>query len=124
MSWEVGDYHGHHVPAENDTPDLEWAPETPRGNRVRVRDYTCECKPIVYEFCQAGGVSFIRKITLIDGEVTVVEFSSRSDATVRAVWFQLCADAGHPPAGCPRCRDLSHRHPPDHLPRHHRAHVT
>ncbi|MEO3872352.1 hypothetical protein ABGB18_26365 [Nonomuraea sp. B12E4] len=48
---------------------------------------------MVYELCQAGGVTFIRKVTRKNGIITTEEFSSRLGSTVRKVW-QLLLDRG------------------------------
>ncbi|GAA2376003.1 hypothetical protein [Nonomuraea africana] len=58
-AWE---YHGIH--AASGLPrfaPVEWYPSVPRAERVRVQAHTCECSPIVYELCTAGGLFFVRR---------------------------------------------------------------
>jgi hypothetical protein len=89
MSWEEGDLHGRHVSAAAlARTAITWTPERPHG-QVRVRDYTCECKPVVYELCQSGGVTFIRKMTRKGEEATIEEYIARSGVEVHAVWRRL-----------------------------------
>jgi hypothetical protein len=89
MRWEEGDYHGRHVTAAAAArAAIKWTPELPRG-RVRVRDYTCECRPIVYELCQSGGITFIRKVTRAGGKVTTEEYTMRLGMDVHALWREL-----------------------------------
>lgn len=49
------DYHGVHPAAvQPGYKRVAWQKCDQRTVRVRVRDYTCDCQPIVYELCQVG----------------------------------------------------------------------
>ncbi|GGO26135.1 hypothetical protein GCM10010116_52470 [Microbispora rosea subsp. aerata] len=39
----------------------------PRAASVRVRRHTCDCQPVVYELCQAGGLMFVRRYDRSNG---------------------------------------------------------
>ncbi|MEU7916434.1 hypothetical protein [Microbispora bryophytorum] len=39
----------------------------PRAASVRVRRHTCDCQPVAYELCQAGGLMFVRRYDRTDG---------------------------------------------------------
>ena len=48
---------------------LEWLP--PRDDRrCRIIAWTCDCRAVHYEFCQSGGLGFVRRV--IQGEENVV----------------------------------------------------
>jgi hypothetical protein len=87
---ELDELHGKHVPQANDEElDITWLPVQPSAERVKVRDYTCDCRPVFYELCQAGGVRFIRRTTRVRGKL-VIEESTRSPAAyVDALWSEL-----------------------------------
>ncbi|SDG05503.1 hypothetical protein SAMN05421505_101242 [Sinosporangium album] len=58
---------------------------------MRVREWTCECKSIVYELCFSGGVGFLRR-TKRRGEHTAVTETDRwQTSRARAVWTALLA---------------------------------
>jgi hypothetical protein len=48
---------------------ISWQECVPRADRVRVRSHTCNCKPIVYELCHAGGLLFVRRLYRSDGVI-------------------------------------------------------
>ncbi|MEV0971040.1 hypothetical protein [Microtetraspora glauca] len=55
-------FHGVHVaPLQRERDEIHWLQPTPRCTRVRVHEHTCECKATIYELCQAGGLTFIRR---------------------------------------------------------------
>lgn len=61
---EFGEYHSlHPVPPRPDAIRVKWSPLQPGAHRVwvRVRDHTCECSPLVFERCVAGGLGFVRR---------------------------------------------------------------
>ncbi|WP_084464546.1 hypothetical protein [Microtetraspora fusca] len=56
------EYHGLHVaPTQKQHDKIRWIAPTSRSSRIRVREHTCECKATIYELCQAGGLTFIRR---------------------------------------------------------------
>jgi hypothetical protein len=81
---------GIHVPEPlPDCIQLRWDPVHPPVERVKVRAYTCSCRPTFYELCQAGGVLFIRR-TRRDGEAIAVEEGGRAvRARAMIVWNQV-----------------------------------
>ncbi|GAA2302849.1 hypothetical protein GCM10010149_60300 [Nonomuraea roseoviolacea subsp. roseoviolacea] len=71
--------------------EIDWEPEAEWTERVRVCEYACACKHVLYELCQAGGLRFVRKIKSW-GRRRTMEASPRMNA-VRAnlLWRQwLC----------------------------------
>ncbi|GIH75127.1 hypothetical protein [Planobispora longispora] len=63
-------YHGiHPASPQAGYERLLWRECAPRADRVRVRNHTCECQNVVYELCQAGGLSFVRRIYRSDGVI-------------------------------------------------------
>ncbi|MBT2232294.1 hypothetical protein [Nonomuraea sp. NEAU-A123] len=44
-----------------DAASVAWSPVQQRTDRVRVRAHTCECLPLVFEQCRAGGLGFVRR---------------------------------------------------------------
>jgi hypothetical protein len=93
MQWEFGDYHGRHVPDGGDAPVvIQWSPAVSRGGRVRVQDYTCECRRVVYELCSAGGVAFIRRRRMVYGKSISDEFTTGLSSKVREIWEQMLTE--------------------------------
>lgn len=89
MPWEEGDLHGRHVAAARSaSASIEWDLVGPCSERVRVRDYTCECQPVFYELCQAGGQRYIRRTTR-KGRRVVVEESVRTAASKTDILWAL-----------------------------------
>ncbi|TXK42791.1 hypothetical protein [Nonomuraea sp. C10] len=68
---------------------IDWLPAVPRTERVKVRDYTCDCRPIVYELCQAGGLRFIRRISRPNGRLVVEESRWSTSAVIDTLWGEL-----------------------------------
>ncbi|MFC4015987.1 hypothetical protein ACFOY2_52860 [Nonomuraea purpurea] len=90
MKWEEGDYHGRHMPMVSKEPEgMKWTPGVFRGEKVRVRDHTCECSSVVYELCLAGGIMFIRRTRKGDDEDIVHEFTARTNSEVFAAWLEM-----------------------------------
>lgn len=90
MSCGAGDEYGRHVvPAREGAEVIEWIPQPPRVEGVRVRDYTCDCQPISYELCQAGGVRFVRRIRRVEGKVLVDECPGGVASPIDALWERL-----------------------------------
>ncbi|GAA3603447.1 hypothetical protein GCM10022419_104920 [Nonomuraea rosea] len=88
---EDGQFHSVHVPGP--TPSLTWAPLQPSGDRVRVRDYTCYCRPTFYELCQASDQYFIRRTRRREGAALVDECARGRHATTMAVWADLLSQS-------------------------------
>lgn len=58
------DFHGIHVaPLQATHERLDWLKPANRCRTVRVRQHTCDCRATFFEFCTAGGLSFIRRST-------------------------------------------------------------
>ncbi len=90
MCGEADDLHGKHVmPMVAAAELIDWMPATPRTERTRVRDYTCDCGPVVYELCQAGGLRFIRRVSRLNGRLVVEESPRAMAAVVDTLWAEL-----------------------------------
>ncbi|TYB61409.1 hypothetical protein FXF51_28565 [Nonomuraea sp. PA05] len=61
------------------------------GNRARVRDYTCDCRPTFYELCHSGGECFIRRTRRLNGQVLVDECMRGRTARTLEAWTRLLA---------------------------------
>ncbi|GAA4092339.1 hypothetical protein HNR30_006843 [Nonomuraea soli] len=85
--WE---YHGLHIAAPaKDHDRVEWFPSVPRVDRVRVRDHTCcVCDEVVFELCTAGGLWFVRRLT-VSAPVSVVESEWQSAREAVELWRRL-----------------------------------
>ncbi|WP_244302048.1 MULTISPECIES: hypothetical protein [Microbispora] len=53
-----------------------------------MRRHTCECRPTIYELCQAGGLLFVRR-TEREGEVKVHETERLVSARIEPLWTKL-----------------------------------
>ncbi|GII92298.1 hypothetical protein [Sinosporangium siamense] len=71
--------------------ELSWHIPTRAGERVRVREWTCECRAIVYELCFSGGVGFVRRTKRRGRQVAVAETDRWGSRRVREVWSALLA---------------------------------
>ncbi|MFC0861862.1 hypothetical protein ACFHYQ_06095 [Sphaerimonospora cavernae] len=67
---------------------VNWRESLPRADRVRVRRHTCDCKPIVYELCQGGGLYFVRRLYRSD-EVLVHESEWLRSPEAERLWLQV-----------------------------------
>ncbi|MGV9377880.1 hypothetical protein ACWDRB_18800 [Nonomuraea sp. NPDC003707] len=84
-----------HVPdPQPDHAVIKWYPSSPRAVRVRVRDYTCACKPTFYELCQSGGQYFIRRTRRFRQKVLIEESLWNTQASVLAIWTSLLDGTG------------------------------
>ncbi|MER5321193.1 hypothetical protein [Streptosporangium roseum] len=83
-------HHGHHVaPLQAAHEAIDWRPEVPRGDRVRVKEHTCDCRATFYELCRAGGLMFVRRTHRLRGAVTVHESPWALSKEVEALWLRL-----------------------------------
>ncbi|MFI6709534.1 hypothetical protein ACIBF7_24060 [Nonomuraea sp. NPDC050478] len=90
MDCGLYELHGQHpASADGAVVMIDWCPAVPRTERVRVRDYTCDCRPIVYELCQAGGLRFIRRISRPNGRLVVEESRWSTSAVIDTLWGEL-----------------------------------
>ncbi|WP_214106398.1 hypothetical protein [Acrocarpospora catenulata] len=87
---DLSDGHGLHVaPAQPNCERLRWLPAVSRTDRTRVRAHTCECRTTIYEFCQAGGLRFVRRtVRAADGN-RVHETERLIAARAERVWQRL-----------------------------------
>lgn len=68
------EFHGEHfAPLGSVHERIDWDVPTPRTDRVRVRRHTCCCRNVQYEFCEAGGLAFIRRLEFSSGDVAIHE---------------------------------------------------
>ncbi|MGN9838105.1 hypothetical protein ACTMTI_08280 [Nonomuraea sp. H19] len=68
---------------------LRWDPIWSPGERVRVREYTCDCQPTFYELCQAGGLRFIRRTRRKGAEILIDECAHSRHVKTMIVWAKL-----------------------------------
>ncbi|MFF5206255.1 hypothetical protein [Streptosporangium sp. NPDC000396] len=86
----VEGHHSHHLaPLQAKHERIDWRPERPRADRVRVKEHTCDCRATFYELCQAGGLMFIRRTHRLRGVVTVHESPWAVSRQVEALWLRL-----------------------------------
>lgn len=74
---------------------IDWEVARPRADRVRIKQHTCDCRPVFYELCQAGGLMFIRRTT-VRGKIRLVD-ESPWVVTRQALemWRMLLAGQAH-----------------------------
>ncbi|MGI5269912.1 hypothetical protein ACQEUU_12240 [Nonomuraea sp. CA-218870] len=90
MFCKAEEFHGQHIaPMAGAAVMIEWRPAVPRTERMKVREYTCDCRPVVYELCQAGGVRFIRRISRLDRRSLIEESRRDVAAVIDALWAEL-----------------------------------
>ncbi|GLW25306.1 hypothetical protein Mame01_53480 [Microbispora amethystogenes] len=80
---------GIHPAAEQ--PECEaiaWSASEPRTPSVRVRRHTCDCQPIFYELCQAGGLMFVRRYDRSD-EVPITESEWVRPPAAEHLWTRI-----------------------------------
>jgi len=65
---------------------VRWYPVSSPGGRIRVVDYTCDCQPTFYEFCQVGGLFCIRRTRRIGSDTLVDETAPTRYATAIDIW--------------------------------------
>lgn len=84
------DFHSTHpAPPGPDAVQIQWRPVERRPDPVHVRRCTCECLPLVFEDCRAGGMGFIRRYDR-SVEPWVIEESPRVKVgEAETLWCQL-----------------------------------
>ncbi|SEN21561.1 hypothetical protein SAMN05660976_07064 [Nonomuraea pusilla] len=66
---------------------LDWYPSR-NDERCRVTEWTCSCRSVYYELCQAGGLGFVRRV--VQGEDPAVAETPRVRlAEARVMWRAL-----------------------------------
>ncbi|GAA3124621.1 hypothetical protein GCM10010466_14350 [Planomonospora alba] len=84
------EHHGCHVGVLQERHErIDWRPERPRAERIRVKEHTCCCKATFYELCQAGGLAFVRRTHRLDGRVIVHESPWVRVKEAEELWFRL-----------------------------------
>lgn len=78
---------------QNGCARLSWHSPFPGVERVRVLAWTCSCKAMVYELCQAGGRTFIRRVLQREGQPEIRETYRWSPNEAQQVWSNLLS--GH-----------------------------
>ncbi|MGW5689232.1 hypothetical protein [Nonomuraea sp. NPDC003754] len=83
-------YHGIHAARGYPvfTP-VDWYPVTPRADRIRVRASTCQCSEIVYEYCAAGGLYFIRRHDRTGPKASITETAWLNQRPMGALWLRI-----------------------------------
>ncbi|GAA0947021.1 hypothetical protein GCM10009560_63180 [Nonomuraea longicatena] len=74
-------------------PQVRWYPIVYRVRRIRVQQNTCECQPVVYEFCSAGGLYFVRKHDRRGPTPIMAETAWIIREQAESVWLAFVADS-------------------------------
>ncbi|MEU4831931.1 hypothetical protein [Streptosporangium sp. NPDC023615] len=91
-----GRRHGRHAaPLQVRYEPIDWRPERPRADRLRIREYTCDCLPVFYELCQAGGLMFVRRTERTRKGVVVHESPWTVAGRTQELWLRLLMGAAH-----------------------------
>ncbi|MBB5778984.1 hypothetical protein HD596_005740 [Nonomuraea jabiensis] len=84
------EFHGLHVKQLREGHvAIDWSGPMGRFKSVRVRGYTCDCLPTVYELCVAGGLGHIRRTERSSKGDRVSESPWLRDAEVKHLWHNL-----------------------------------
>lgn len=87
---ELYDFHGFHPASPRpDAISVHWSPPQSRSASVRIRDYTCECLPVVFEQCRAGGLAFVRRHDRSVFPWVIVESPWERVRDTELLWRQL-----------------------------------
>ncbi|MFI6734422.1 hypothetical protein ACIBI9_15940 [Nonomuraea sp. NPDC050451] len=89
LDWPCCEIAVHVADPQPDHMVIRWDPALPHPARVRVRDYTCACKPTFYELCQSGGLYFIRRTRRSGQKVVIDESVWTTHAAILAIWARL-----------------------------------
>lgn len=68
---------------------LDWYPARPDG-RPRTIAWTCDCRSVYYELCEAAGLGFIRRVAKV-GQGVVAETHRVRVGESRVMWAALLA---------------------------------
>ncbi|MBP2702807.1 hypothetical protein JOL79_03190 [Microbispora sp. RL4-1S] len=83
-------YHGLHVASlQMEHIKIRWLAPAGRSDRVRVRRHTCECMPVIYELCAAGGLLFVRRTDRSARKFEIAETDRLVTARMEPVWYKL-----------------------------------
>ncbi|MBT2234267.1 hypothetical protein [Nonomuraea sp. NEAU-A123] len=83
-------YHGLHLAAPRGNITLvDWYPWQPTSAVTRVRAYTCDCAPVVYELCVAGGHTYIRRCDWSTYPTSVMESERMTDRHAQDLWMRI-----------------------------------
>ncbi|MEU8279669.1 hypothetical protein ACFYOK_35685 [Microbispora bryophytorum] len=83
-------YHGIHVPdLQRGAEELRWLKPQRRCTHIRVRRHTCECRPRIYELCQAGGLVFVRRTDRKKVGLEVAETEWLLTARAQELWQKI-----------------------------------
>ncbi|AQZ68585.1 unnamed protein product [[Actinomadura] parvosata subsp. kistnae] len=84
------DFHGTHPATPRpDAVPVRWAMVEDRPLPARVRGYTCECLPIIFEDCRAGGQGFIRRYDRSVSPWVIAESPRIKVSAAERLWRQL-----------------------------------
>ncbi|SEU33147.1 hypothetical protein [Nonomuraea wenchangensis] len=86
------DFHGTHpVSPRPDAVRVKWIEVQPSLSPARVRRYTCECRPLMFEDCRAGGQAFIRRYDRSVVPWAIAESPRVKIREAEILWRQLMA---------------------------------
>lgn len=78
-----------HVPVrQSNHTKLAWFPST-GGDRVRVLAWTCECRAVIYELCESGGRTYVRRTVQEEKGPKISETHRMQASEGRAVWTTI-----------------------------------
>lgn len=78
----------HAAPQQPGCEEIAWLKSRPRAASVRVRRHTCDCQPVVYELCQAGGLMFVRRYDRSNG-VLIEESEWLRPLAAERLWMRI-----------------------------------
>lgn len=85
---EIPDYHGPHAePPQAGCVEISWCKPTDRVPRIRVVAHSCECVPILFELCAAGGRGFVRRTDRAEG--STYESAWMATVVARSLYGQI-----------------------------------
>ncbi|GAA3112874.1 hypothetical protein GCM10020001_034850 [Nonomuraea salmonea] len=87
-----GEYHGAHFgPSRADAVPVQWERKRKRASSVRVRAHTCDCSPVVFEQCVAGGLGFVRRYDRTGPATVVMDSPWVRVSEAQLLWQKLMA---------------------------------
>lgn len=87
---EFGECYGvHPVPPRPDAVPVQWGRKQKRAGSVRVRAYTCDCVPVFFEQCVAGGLGFVRRYDRTGAAVVIADSPWVRVSEAQLLWQRL-----------------------------------
>jgi hypothetical protein len=87
---DLDTFHGLHPTAPRaDVTLVDWYPWRPTSTVTRVRAYTCDCAPVVYELCATGGHTYVRRCDWSIHPTSVMESERMIDRRAQDLWMRI-----------------------------------